>query len=313
MSCWCLAQGHFGMQSGGDGDQTPDLLVSGQPALPTSARVAVVMWDDETVFTSVQNSESPAAGTIFARCHSRVAASKLLLTEDLKCDTHSLCGRPAALTLIDCAGREWKGPVLSSCEVHSFEFHPLSQWNVEEARKKVIKLVLWAHSHRAGREQAALRTGRGLCLWRLERLPGPLSLRLYLGALTPLLNRLKGISQVPEFLNTQGGNSGPSGPWHSSSSLWKIHFPWLKGFISSPLIPQSAPQQRVKGQVPGSRGQESSRHDDGSLPPGRIPSCLKDRGTQGGISLSLCMDLVCYGWIFKTYRGILCYCSCFDW
>lgn len=34
-----------------------------------------------------------------------------------------------------------------------------------------------------------------------------------------------------------GGNSGPSGPWHSSSSMWKSHFSCLKEFASSPLIP----------------------------------------------------------------------------
>lgn len=28
--------------------------------------------------------------------------------------------------------------------------------------------------------------------------------------------------------------SGPSGPWHSSFSMWKIHFSWLKALASSP-------------------------------------------------------------------------------
>lgn len=104
-----------------------------------------------------------------------------------------------------------------------------------------------------------------------------------------------------------GGNSRPSAPWHSSCSMWKIHFSWLKALASSPLISQLTPQQpgrvshKVRGRVSGSGGRECSRHDDYCSSPWRI-SFLSD-----GKSNPLLIICVCLG----CFNARICCRYCF--
>lgn len=107
-----------------------------------------------------------------------------------------------------------------------------------------------------------------------------------------------GFHRCPNSLTPRGGSSGLSGPWHSCCSMWKIHFPWLKRLASSPLIPQSSPQQQagvnqwVRGHIWGIWGEEGSRHNDCSLSPRRILSRLQERETLSALLMfSVCVFL----------------------
>lgn len=125
----------------------------------------------------------------------------------------------------------------------------------------------------------------------------------------PHPRRAKGNFTGARIPKLPGGNSRPSGPWHSSCSMWKIHFSWLKGLASSPL-PQSTPQQRarvsqkVRGRVSGSWGQEGSHHDDCSPSPRRIPSLSEGKSSAGTSTLRIiCVCLGCF-------KARICYCCC---
>lgn len=92
-------------------------------------------------------------------------------------------------------------------------------------------------------------------------------------------------ARIPEL---PGGISGPSGPWHSSRSMWKTHFSWLKGARLRPSDatirataagPRSA--RRSRGCVSGSWGQEGSHRDDYCSSLRRIPF-LSDRESSAG-------------------------------
>lgn len=92
-------------------------------------------------------------------------------------------------------------------------------------------------------------------------------------------------AQIPEF---PGGISGSSGPWHSSRSMWKTHFSWLKGARLRPsdaTISAAAAGPRsargLRGRVSGSWGQEGSHRNDCCSSLCRIPF-LSDGGSSTG-------------------------------
>lgn len=104
------------------------------------------------------------------------------------------------------------------------------------------------------------------------------------GGLMPPLDRLKGISQVPKFLNSQGGSPNRLDRDIPLAACGGFISPRMKGLTSRPPMAQSVPQQqtevgqRVRGHVPAGWGRDSSGQ---RMTVALLPCCLKERAPQG--------------------------------